>query len=83
MKTILRIIFMMVLISIIGCSTENKTVMNTGHRGASAYAPENTISAMIKAVELNADCAELDAQETADGVIIILHDNTLKEQQEL
>lgn len=78
MKTILEIIFVLALFFIISCSTQDKTVMNTGHRGASAYAPENTISAMKKAIEMRADYVELDVQETADGVIILLHDNTLE-----
>jgi glycerophosphoryl diester phosphodiesterase len=47
------------------------------HRGASAYAPENTLAAFIRAVELNADAVELDAKLLKDGSIIILHDTTL------
>ncbi|MEN8248061.1 MAG: glycerophosphodiester phosphodiesterase family protein [Bacteroidota bacterium] len=51
--------------------------MVVAHRGASGYAPENTLSAMKKAIEMNADMSELDVQETADGRIILLHDKTL------
>jgi glycerophosphoryl diester phosphodiesterase len=47
------------------------------HRGASAYAPENTLAAFIKAVEMKADAVELDAKLLKDGSIIILHDATL------
>jgi glycerophosphoryl diester phosphodiesterase len=47
------------------------------HRGASAYAPENTLTAFIKAVEMKADAVELDAKLLQDGSIIILHDTTL------
>jgi glycerophosphoryl diester phosphodiesterase len=47
------------------------------HRGASAYAPENTVAAFIKAVEMKADAVELDAKLLKDGTIIILHDATL------
>lgn len=77
MKTILEIIFVLALIGSISCA-QNKTLTITAHRGASAYAPENTISAMNKAIEMNSDFSELDVQETADGVIILLHDNTLE-----
>lgn len=48
------------------------------HRGASAYAPENTIAAFQKAVELNADAIELDAKLTLDGEIVVIHDQTLE-----
>lgn len=47
------------------------------HRGASAYAPENTMSAFNLAVELEADAIELDVKLLKDGNIIVLHDRTL------
>jgi glycerophosphoryl diester phosphodiesterase len=47
------------------------------HRGASAYAPENTIAAIVKAAELGAHMVEVDLQATADGVLVILHDPEL------
>ena len=37
------------------------------HRGASEYAPENTLAAIVKAAELGADMVELDVQNSADG----------------
>ena len=45
------------------------------HRGASAYAPENTKIAFKKAIELNANGIELDLQKTKDGKIVIFHDD--------
>lgn len=48
-----------------------------GHRGASAYAPMNTIPAFEKAVELGADGAELDVHLSKDGHLIVLHDFTV------
>lgn len=45
-----------------------------GHRGASGYAPENTLPAFQKAVELGADGIELDVQLTKDGELIVMHD---------
>ena len=45
------------------------------HRGASAYAPENTKVAFEKAIELKANGIELDLQKTKDGKIVIFHDD--------
>ena len=48
-----------------------------GHRGASGYAPENTMAAFEKAVELGADGIELDVQLTKDGELVGIHDETI------
>ncbi len=48
-----------------------------GHRGASADAPENTLAAFIAALEQNADGIEFDVQLCADGVPVIMHDDTV------
>ena len=50
----------------------------TAHRGHARAAPENTLSAIRKAIESGADYAEVDAQMTADGVLVLLHDRDLK-----
>ena len=47
------------------------------HRGASAAAPENTIEAFLLARELGADWVELDARRTADGAVVVHHDDAL------
>jgi glycerophosphoryl diester phosphodiesterase len=52
-------------------------VLNIGHRGASAYAPEHTIAAYDLALAQGADYIEIDLQMTADGVLVALHDKTL------
>jgi glycerophosphoryl diester phosphodiesterase len=49
-----------------------------GHRGASAYAPENTLAAFNLAFELGADGIELDVALTQDNVPIVIHDDTLE-----
>lgn len=49
----------------------------TAHRGSSDEAPENTMAALHKAVEDFADYAEIDVQETMDGVVVLGHDTTL------
>src|SRR5262249_20771464 len=50
----------------------------TAHRGHARAAPENTLSAMRKAIESGADYAEMDVQLTSDGKIVLLHDRDLK-----
>jgi glycerophosphoryl diester phosphodiesterase len=45
-----------------------------GHRGASGYAPENTMEAFALAVEMGAHGIELDVQMSADGRLIVCHD---------
>ena len=47
------------------------------HRGASAYALENTLSAFEKAWELGADGVELDIQVSKEGIPIVYHDPQL------
>ena len=44
------------------------------HRGASGYAPENTLPAFLKAYECGADGVELDVQMTKDGQLVVIHD---------
>ena len=51
------------------------------HRGASRYAPENTIAAFQKAIELGADMVEFDVRKTKDGVFIIHHDAKIKRKK--
>lgn len=47
------------------------------HRGASGYAPENTLVAFQKAIDLKSDGIELDVQMTKDGQLVIIHDETV------
>jgi glycerophosphoryl diester phosphodiesterase len=47
------------------------------HRGAKAFAPENTIPAFAKAGRLGADYIEFDVQTTRDGTFYLLHDELL------
>ena len=47
------------------------------HRGASADAPENTLTAIQLAWRQSADAAEIDVQLTADGQLVAIHDETL------
>lgn len=47
------------------------------HRGFSGVAPENTLAAFRKAMEVGADMIELDVQLTGDGQVVCIHDDTL------
>jgi glycerophosphoryl diester phosphodiesterase len=47
------------------------------HRGASAYAPENTLAAFQLAAEMNTPWFELDCTLTSDGDVVVIHDDTL------
>lgn len=44
------------------------------HRGASAYAPENTLTSFEKAIEMGAKIIETDVHQTKDSVVVIMHD---------
>lgn len=59
-------------------SSINEDILVTAHRGYSAVYPENTMAAFIGAVEIGADCMELDVQQTKDGEIVVMHDSNLK-----
>jgi glycerophosphoryl diester phosphodiesterase len=54
-----------------------ESVKVTAHRGSSARAPENTLSAVRQAITDGADFAEIDVQTTADGELVVLHDGDL------
>jgi glycerophosphoryl diester phosphodiesterase len=51
--------------------------LNIAHRGASAAAPANTMAAFEKASELGADGIELDVLLSADGIPVVIHDDTV------
>jgi glycerophosphoryl diester phosphodiesterase len=55
----------------------SRQVANIAHRGASAYAPENTLAALRKAIARDADVVEFDVHRTRDGALVLLHDATL------
>lgn len=51
--------------------------INYAHRGASAYAPENTLFSFYLGVHMHANGIETDVQMTKDGVLVLFHDDTL------
>ena len=57
--------------------TTKRTTKVWAHRGASAYAPENTLEAFLLAAEQGADGVELDVQLTKDGEMVVVHDEEI------
>jgi glycerophosphoryl diester phosphodiesterase len=53
-------------------------VVRVAHRGASGLAPENTLLAFERAIELGVDALELDVQLTRDGELVVIHDARLE-----
>ena len=54
-----------------------KQAVVVSHRGASLWAPENTLASLEKAIELGADVVELDVRPSRDGVLYVMHDATV------
>ena len=52
-------------------------VANVAHRGASAYAPENTLAAVRQGIAMGGDLIEVDVQRTKDGELVLIHDTNL------
>jgi glycerophosphoryl diester phosphodiesterase len=48
------------------------------HRGASGYAPENTLASIDKAAQLGFSWVENDVQRTEDGELVVIHDDSLR-----
>jgi glycerophosphoryl diester phosphodiesterase len=83
--------FCAIIISIAGCSPENrnkpsltgqpgneaKEILIVCHRGANRLAPENTYASAKKAIESSADYVEVDVRRSKDGVYYNLHDWSL------
>jgi glycerophosphoryl diester phosphodiesterase len=53
-------------------------MLRVGHRGARAYAPENTLKSFKKAIEIGVDAIELDVRKTKDNQIVVIHDADIK-----
>jgi len=81
-------LLLVVCLSVTELRSEENTVFRTihlpkriciaAHRGANEFAPESTLAAFRKAVELGVDLIEIDVRKTKDNVNIIMHDSTLK-----
>jgi len=54
-----------------------KNPLRIAHRGARAYALENTLLAFQKALDLGCDAIELDIQLSKDNALVVIHDDTV------
>ena len=52
-------------------------MLKIGHRGAKGYEPENTFVSFQKALDMQVDGIELDVHLSADGEIIVIHDESI------
>ena len=57
--------------------TLNSRPLVWAHRGASAYAPENTMEAFRLAIDMKADGIEIDVHLSKDGHIVVIHDEKI------
>ncbi len=75
----INLLITITLLGIVSSAIEEKNSrpMIIAHRGASAYAPENTIAAFKLAVKMGADAIELDVHQTKDGRLVVIHDETI------
>ena len=56
---------------------KNEGPLVMAHRGGRGLAPENTMIAFKQAVEMGSDVLELDIRSTRDGVLVVIHDETI------
>ncbi len=56
---------------------EGDSVMVMAHQGGKGLWPENTLYAFERAVEMGVDVLEMDIHSTADGVLVVMHDDTV------
>lgn len=52
-------------------------MLNIAHRGGNRIAPEATLEAFESALDVGADVLEMDFRATADGVLVVIHDQTV------
>ena len=74
MKRVLEIIL---ILSLVCCSFQNKDPLIIGHRGAMGHVTENTIPSIKKAIELGVDGIEIDVFKCKSGEIVVFHDKKL------
>lgn len=55
----------------------NSKFIIMGHRGASAYEPENTLRSFKRAIDMGVDMIELDAYLCKSGEVVVIHDETI------
>lgn len=76
-KAISVFLIFIIKLSIIQVMAQQKSIRTpivVAHRGASAYAPENTLSAIKKAITMGVDMIEIDVQLSKDKQVVVMHD---------
>jgi glycerophosphoryl diester phosphodiesterase len=68
---------MMIGVIFLYCTIAHPVII-IGHRGASGYAPENTLTAFARAIECNVDMVECDVWKCASGELVVFHDAKLE-----
>jgi glycerophosphoryl diester phosphodiesterase len=75
--------FLMMLETLLSCKANNKMSNSSttefykiGHRGTRGLMPENTITSMLKAIEVGANTIEFDVHVTKDKKVIVYHDES-------
>src|SRR5436305_5998480 len=56
---------------------EPRRLIRVGHRGAGAYAPDNTVASFLRALEIGVDMIETDVRVSRDGELVLAHDDEL------
>lgn len=57
--------------------SQNKEIMVVAHRGDWRNAPENSLQAIKNCIEMGVDMVEIDVRESRDGVLVLMHDETI------
>jgi glycerophosphoryl diester phosphodiesterase len=73
----LRSLWFLAWLLLPGAGASGSPILNAAHRGYSAAFPENTLAALDAAFDVGADLVEIDLQRSADGAVVIFHDDTL------
>lgn len=58
-------------------NSDSKVVLVAAHRAAHLDFPENSIPAILEAIEIGVDIVELDLKVTKDGIPVLMHDGTI------
>ncbi len=77
MKQFFLVLFVIISTACTASPPPNKSLAIIAHRGGAGLAPENTLAAFRNGLALGADFLEMDAQLTQDGILVIIHDDTI------
>jgi len=81
MKNVLAVLIAFTIITLPSCTNSKPLVKKPlviAHRGASGYAPENTLASIKKALEFKPDYIEIDVHYSKEKEVMVLHDHTLE-----